>query len=75
VFGTELSGKTQTPYLNQNGKTYVSLSSPKNTAENGSGVLAFIEVEALADGRHDLAFDTDSISILTFDGKDFAVKF
>ncbi len=75
VFGADLSGKAASPYLNQNGKTYVSLSSPKNTAENASGVLAFIEVEALADGKHEIAFDLDAINIMTFDGKDFAVKF
>jgi general secretion pathway protein D len=75
VFGGDLSGKTVTPYLNQNGKMYVSLSSPKNTAENTSGVLAVIEVEALADGKQEIAFDRDLMTILTADGRDFAVKF
>jgi general secretion pathway protein D len=75
VFGSDLSGKTATPYLNQNGKLYVSLSSPKNTAENASGMLAFIEIEALSEGQHALAFDGDVINILTADGRDFAVKF
>jgi hypothetical protein len=54
---------------------YVSLSSPKNTAENTSGVLAVIEVEALADGKQEIAFDRDLMTILTADGRDFAVKF
>jgi general secretion pathway protein D len=75
VFGGDLSGKTVTPYLNQNGKMYVSLSSPKNTAENTSGVLAVIEVEALADGKQEIAFDGELMTILTADGRDFAVKF
>jgi len=75
IFGGDLSGKTATPYLNQNGKMYVSLSSPKNTAENSSGILAYIEVEALADGKHEISFDADSMNIMTSDGKDFAVKF
>ena len=75
VFGGELSGKDARPYLNQNGKTYVSLSSPKNTAENASGILAFIEIEALADGKHEITFDSELINILTADGKDFVVKF
>jgi len=75
VYGSDLAGKAATPYLNLNGKMYVSLSSPKNTAENASGVLAYIEVEALANGKHELAFDGDSINIMTVDGKDFAVKF
>jgi len=75
VFGGDLAGKDVKPYLNQNGKMYVSLSSSKNTAENASGVLAYIEVEALADGKHVIAFDTDVLNILTADGRDFAVKF
>lgn len=75
VFGADLDGKLATPYLNQNGKTYIRLASPKNTSENSSGVLAYIEVEALADGKHEIMFDNDSINIMTFDGKDFAVKF
>ncbi|HVE55851.1 MAG TPA: secretin N-terminal domain-containing protein [Pyrinomonadaceae bacterium] len=75
IFGGDLVSKTATPYLNQNGKMYVSLSSSKNTAENSSGILAYIEVEALADGKHDISFDADSMNIMTADGKDFAVKF
>jgi general secretion pathway protein D len=75
VFGNDLAGRDQKPYLNQNGKTYVSLSSSKNTAENASGVLAYIEVEALVDGKHEITFDADSINLLTADGKDFTVKF
>lgn len=75
IFGGDLSGKAAAPYLNQNGKMYVSLSSPKNTAENSSGILAYIEVEALADGKHEIAFDADIMNIMTTDGKDFAVKF
>jgi len=75
VFGGELSGKAATLLLNQNGKTYASLSSVKNTAENASGVLAVIEIEALADGRPEIAFDADATHVMTFDGKEFAVKF
>jgi general secretion pathway protein D len=75
VFGGELAGKAQAPFLNQNGKMYVSLSSSKNTAENASGVLAYIEVEALADGKHEISFDSDVLNILTADGKDFVLKF
>ncbi len=75
LFGAEMAGKAAMPFLNQNGKTYVSLSSPKDTAENASGILAYIEVEALADGKQEIAFDTDLMTILTSDGKSFTVKF
>jgi general secretion pathway protein D len=75
VFGAEMSGKAATPFLNQNGKVYVSLSSSKDSAENASGILAFIEVEALADGKQEIVFDADMMNIMTNDGKNFTVKF
>lgn len=75
VFGSELGGREAKPYINQNGKTFVSLGSMKNTADYASGVLAYIEVEALVDGQHQLGFDFDALSIMTADGKDFAFRF
>ncbi|MBK7707339.1 MAG: hypothetical protein IPJ30_16710 [Acidobacteria bacterium] len=75
VFGAELAGKAALPFLNQNGKMYVSLSSPKDTAENSSGIIAFIEVEALADGRHEISFDSEIMTMLTNDGQTISVKF
>lgn len=72
VFG-DLKGKAAAPFLNQNGKMYVSLPAAKDAST--TGVLAFIEVEALADGRHQIAFDADSTNLLTADGKNFAIKF
>jgi hypothetical protein len=64
-----------TPFLNQNGKMFVSLSSAKDSAQNSSGMLAFIEIEALSEGKHEVALDRDVMNILTADGKNFAVKF
>ena len=75
VFGTDLAQTYAKPFLNENGKMFVSLSSPKDTAENSSGMLAYIEVEALADGKHDITFDKDILNFLTADGKNFVVKF
>jgi general secretion pathway protein D len=75
VFGGDMTGKAAAPFLNQNGKTYVSLSSLKDTAENASGILAFIEVEALSDGKHEIVFDADLMNVMTADGKNFVVKF
>lgn len=75
VFGAELGGREAKPYINQNGKTFVSLGSMKNTADYASGVLAYIEVEALADGQHQIGFDFDALNIMTADGKDFAFRF
>jgi hypothetical protein len=63
------------PFMNQNGKTFVSLSSAKDISENSSGILAYIEVEALADGKHEITFDKDVMNLLTADGKNFKVQF
>jgi general secretion pathway protein D len=75
VFGGTLANTSATPFINQNGKMFVSLSSPKDSAKNSSGILAYVEVEALTDGKHELAFDKDILNVLTADGKNFAVKF
>lgn len=75
VFGAGVANTSATPFLNQNGKMFVSLSSAKDSAQNASGVLAFIEVECLSEGKHELAFDKDVLNMLTADGKNFAVKF
>jgi hypothetical protein len=75
VFGSNLAQTTVTPFLNQNGKMYVSLSSPKDVAENSTGILAYIEVEALADGKPEISFESDIMNLLTAEGKNFAVRF
>ena len=75
VFGNDLEQTTVKPFLNEKGKMFVTLSSPKDTAENSSGMLAYIEVEALADGKHEITFDKDILNFLTADGKNFVVKF
>lgn len=75
VFGAQSSGKEVVPFLNQNGKTYVNLQSSLDTAENSSGILAYIEVEALADGRHEFAFDSEIMTMLTNDGVNIGLKF
>jgi hypothetical protein len=75
VFGADLAGKAVSPFLNQNGKTYVSLSAPKDTAENSSGILAYLEIEALQEGKHEISFDSEIMTILTADGKNLSVRF
>ncbi|HEX8288507.1 MAG TPA: secretin N-terminal domain-containing protein [Pyrinomonadaceae bacterium] len=75
VYGNGLTNTTATPFINQSGKMFVSLSSAKDSAQNASGILAYIEIEALADGKHELSFDKDVMNILTADGKNFAIKF
>ena len=74
IFGTQAFGKAVVPFLNQGGKTYVTLAIPDGVSSASKGVLAIIEVEALADSAFDLIIDKDVLNFLTEDGKNFAVK-
>ncbi len=74
VFGT-LANTAATPFLNQNGKMFVSLSAKDETGAKADGTLAIIEIEALADGRPEISFDRDVLNFLTIDGKNFQVRF
>lgn len=62
------------PFLNQNGKMYVSLISQSGKELKSAGTLAFIEVEALVSGRPEIAFDRDVVNILTAAGKNVVVN-
>ena len=73
VFGT-LVNTAATPFLNQNGKLYVSLTAADGKEVNASGTIAFIEVELLTNGRAEIALDRDVLSFLTGEGKNFAIK-
>jgi len=75
LFGTGLANTGVSPFLNQGGKMYVSLSLPQGTVTSSSGVLAYVEVEALADGKPDISVERDVVNFLAADGKNFAVKF
>ncbi len=75
VFGTSLANTAVSPFLNQNGKMFVSLAVPSGSVQGGSGILAYIEVEALADTKPEIAFEKDVLNFLTADGKNFTVKF
>ena len=75
VFGSPLVNSPVAPFLNQGGKVYVSLSMPDGTAKSNSGVLAYIEVEALADGAPALTLEKDVLNFLTPEGKTFALKY
>jgi len=74
AFGGKLAGTTATPFLNQNGKMYVSLTTKDGVEVAAAGTLAVIEIEVLTDGVPSIAFDSDVINFLSADGKNFAVK-
>ncbi len=75
VFGPILAASAAPPFLNQNGKMYVSLSTPDGESKSGSGTLAFVEIEALTNGRPSISFERDVLNVLTADGKNFALNF
>lgn len=75
VFGVDASKTTVAPFINNDGKMFVSLALASGGVTAASGVLAIVEVEALADGRVELMFEKDVISFLAQDGKSVAVKF
>jgi general secretion pathway protein D len=74
VFGAPLNLTAATPFLNQNGKMYVSLTAKDEAGAKPEGTLAFIEIEALAAGTSDISFDNDVLNFLTADGKNFQIK-
>jgi general secretion pathway protein D len=75
IFGMGLANTAATPFLNQGGRMYVSLSSDDKTVAGTEGVLAFIEIEALADGKPEIVLEKDVLNFLSADGRNFAVKF
>lgn len=75
LFGTEFAHKTVTPFLNQDGKMYVTLSVSKDIRGNNSGVLAYIEIEAKTSGSQAIYFDEEAINFMTARGEIIAVSF
>ena len=74
IFGATIANTNATPFLNQNGKMFVLLSLPEGNVAVTTGVLAIVEVEALADGKVDLTLEKDALNLLGADGKNFAIK-
>ncbi len=74
VFGRSAIGVASVPFINQNGKMYVSLTASEGTA-SGQGILAYVEIEALEDGKPKLVFEKDVMNLLSSDGKNFLIKF
>ncbi len=75
VFGELYAAKTVTPYLNQGGKMFVSLSLENGVAPGSFGILAYVEVEALSDCKPSIEIEREAISFLSAEGKTFAAKF
>jgi hypothetical protein len=73
AFGETMLDQVALPFLNKGGKTFVSLNAADGVT-TANGVLAFIEVEALADGQPIISFDRDMMNLLTVDGKNIGTK-
>ncbi len=73
VFGPD-ENKAAMPFLNQNGKMFVSLTANEGIRTLAAGTLVTFEIEALADGKPAIAFDNDVVNLMTADGKNFAIK-
>lgn len=75
VFGELMAGQTIDPFKNNDGKMFVSLSMKDGVAPGSFGILAYVEIEALMDGKPQLSLERDVLNFLSVDGKNFAVKF
>ena len=75
IFGPKFVSTAALPYLNQEGKMFVSLATPGTAVDSSSGIIAYIEIEALADGKPVLSFDKGVLNILTSNGKNFVLSF
>jgi len=75
IFGSKLVSTDTLPFLNQSGKMYVSLATPEESVESGSGILAYVEIEALADGKPVISFSKDVLNLQTAKGKNFIITF
>jgi len=75
VFGELIAATTVNPFLNQNGTMFVNLSLEKGVAPGSFGILAYIEVEALTDGKPSIQLAKEGMNFQSADGKNFPVKF
>jgi type II secretory pathway component GspD/PulD (secretin) len=75
AFGNEMAGIEAMPFINQNGKTYVSMVSREGIRAGTPGVIAFIEIEALMDGVPQIFFDGEMTGFLSVDGRNVPIKF
>lgn len=75
MFGPALAGGILQPFLNQNGRTFVSFSHPDGAVESSNGILAFVEVEMLADAVPVLTLEREVLNLLTSDGRNFQIAF
>lgn len=72
AFG-EKANSTVMPFLNTDGKTYFSLIAPERATTSPTGVIAYLDVEALVDGVPAITLDSDVLNLMTEDGRNIPV--
>jgi general secretion pathway protein D len=75
VFGMGLANTVAKPLGNMGGRMLVSLATADKTISGPDGVLVFIEIEALADGKPEMTFEKNALNFMAADGKFLQVKF
>jgi general secretion pathway protein D len=76
VFGKAMTEQEVKPYYNANGKTYANLSTETLTKIEGNDVLAYVEIEALADCKPELSFIPNMFTLINNEsGQGFALTF
>ena len=75
VYGAGLVNAAVTPFLNENGKMYVTLTGKDENGVVPAGTLAYVEIEALVDGKPEIVFDRDLFNFQSLEGKNFVVRF
>jgi len=73
VFGMGLANTATKPLVNENGKMFVSLMAADKTVAATDGVLAFIEIEALVDGKPVFTVEKDALNFMGLDGRNMQV--
>lgn len=73
IFGTDQVRAVASPYLNKGGKMFVSLNSAASV--EGAGILAYVEIEALVDGKPQIAFDSEAMNMMSPTGTMFGLNF
>ncbi len=72
IFGLSANAMA-TPFLNQDGKMFVSLNSKEGEVA-ANGTIAYVEIQALVAGRPVIQFDTEAVNFMTAAGKSLVWK-
>ena len=72
AFGSKANSPVM-PFLNTDGKTYFSMIASDDKAVAQTGVIAYIEIEALAEGVPQITLDSDILNLMTADGRNIPV--